>query len=362
MHFMHYLAAVLLLPMAATSSYAPILAGRASTMRTLVTTALQDDDLSVPGVLWLEHLNLVVGDEAKAFAFYRDLIGFVAEPGKSFHLNLGSQQLHLESNVLPGGDHPATLLTGTVGLAVPSLEDLRSRCKAAQHALSDSKFGFEDHGDSIALCCPWGNSFICHEAVAERSAPSGGAAAVPRMEAVHCGLDASMAVRGSPGIRYCSFRVRPGTAQRIGLFYEEMLGCSVTYTSAGDECARARTATVAVGPSVHFVFLDEDMAPLSDQEERWQAGPAGAGFGLHVCVYISDFKHAYNRMHAKGLVWTNPRFSHLDRCDTYAEAVASRQFRFRQIVDVETGAPLLELEHEVRAQRHVQFFKRVKYP
>ena len=121
------------------------------------------------------------------------------------------------------------------------------------------------------------------------------------------------------------------------------------------------SATVAVGPSVHLVFTEDGSEPLTDASEARQAGPGG-GEGLHICVYISDFRGTFERMSARGLVWTNPRFKHLDTCDDYAEAVASRQFRFKQITDAETGEVLLELEHEVRAQRHFQFFKRTHYP
>jgi len=60
-------------------------------------------------------------------------------------------------------------------------------------------------------------------------------------------------------------------------------------------------------------------------------------------------------------VWTNPRFAKLDSCDTYEEARASRQFRFRHVVDVESGEVLLELEHETRALRHEQYRKMVHY-
>ena len=79
-------------------------------------------------------------------------------------------------------------------------------------------------------------------------------------------------------------------------------------------------------------------------------------------MYVEHFKRAFERLGERGLVWTNPRFAHLDTCGSYAEAHASRQFRFRHVVDLETSEPLLELEHEVRATRHVQFMKRVRYP
>ena len=79
-------------------------------------------------------------------------------------------------------------------------------------------------------------------------------------------------------------------------------------------------------------------------------------------MYIDGFKRAYERLKELGLIWTNPRFVHLDTCDTYEEAAASRQFRFKTIIDLDTKEPLLELEHETRAARHCQFFKPVHYP
>ena len=322
-------------------------AARCAAMKAAVTEPLRHDDtLDTPGILWMEHLNLIVGERSCAEAFYIDFLGFAAEPGSSFHVNLGSQQFHLKDAA------EAHLLTGTVGLAVPSLDALRERHSAARAALQDTKFDVADHGDCMAVVCPWGNSFACYEA--KRELPSG-SGDLPKMVAAQVGMDESMAVRGAPGIRFTSFRVRPGTAPRVGLFYETIFGCKVSY---GDD---GRSATVSVGPSVHLIFEDDEARPLTDDEERRQAGPGG-GVGLHVCIYIANFKATYDRLDALGLVWTNPRFRHLDTCDTYEEAVASRGLRFKTIIDVETKEPLLELEHEVRAQRHFQYFKKVKYP
>ena len=349
-------------------STTPVLSGRCSSMRRLVSEPLlKDDSMDTPGVLWLEHLNLIVGDRATAEKFFINFLGFVAEPGKSFHVNLGGQQLHLASAATEGEEHR---LTGTVGLAVPSLAAIRGRCEAARTALAGTCFDVADHGESISVVCPWGNSYVCYDAVVERGTVG---ADVPKMEEFHIGLDESMSVRGGPGIRFQSFRVRSGTAARIGRFYEEMLGCCVSYASAAapDGAAAAeggavagsgaaKTATVTVGPSVHLIFTEED-GPLTDEQELRQAGPGG-GIGLHICIYISDFKKTFHRFEKHGLTWTNPRFRHLDRCDNYEEAAASRQFRFRHILDLETSEPLLELEHEVRATRHFQFMKRTHYP
>ena len=53
-------------------------------------------------------------------------------------------------------------------------------------------------------------------------------------------------------------------------------------------------------------------------------------------------------------MFTNPRFNHLDTCDSLEEALASRTFRFAF-----PAVPFVE--HETRALSHAQFLKRVKY-
>lgn len=313
---------------------------------------LADDSLDVPGILWLEHLNIIVGPREEANTFFCDFLGCVPQPGRSWHVNLGSQQFHLGNG---GEPH---VLTGSVSLALPSLQALRGRVAAASSALSHTRFAVDDHGDHVAVTCPWGSQYLCWDAAlppvveAERSAD---APALPKMVAVHVGLDESCAVRaaGQPGIRCVEFRVRPGTAARIGRFYRELFGCRV---SDADGCS-----TVLVGPSVHLVFHEVAGLPLTDDEEAAQAGPGG-GEGLHVCVYIERFKQTFDALSAHGLVGTNPRFARLDKCDTYEEAAASRTLRFKHIIDLETKEVLLEVEHEVRAQRHFQFFKQVHYP
>jgi catechol 2,3-dioxygenase-like lactoylglutathione lyase family enzyme len=186
------------------------------------------------------------------------------------------------------------------------------------------------------------------------------------MARAHLGLDEGSSVRelGGAGIRYVSFQARRGTVERIGRFYAEMLGATV-HVEEHAEGEMAITAAVLVGPSVHFVFFEHREEDLSAEEEAKQAGKGAAsdgGEGLHACVYIHSFKRAFERLDARGLIWTNPRFRHLDTCDSWEEAHASRQFRFKSIVDLDTMEPLLELEHEVRAQRHFQFYKRTHYP
>jgi hypothetical protein len=156
-------------------------------------------------------------------------------------------------------------------------------------------------------------------------------------------------------------------------------------------------AVVAVGPAVHLVFVEagEDGEALIDADER-------AMDGVHICVYIEAFRrrrarrarhgsrHPPRRLRAPGGRSTpSPRGSSRGR--TRASGTSTRatpgtrrahrvrraqpdaashmchaltrtfcQFRFKDIVDGD-GVRLLELEHETRARRHFQYFKRVAY-
>jgi hypothetical protein len=113
-----------------------------------------------------------------------------------------------------------------------------------------------------------------------------------------------------------------------------------------------QAVSVSVGPGVQIVFVESDIVTDRDVEMM---------NGVHVCIYVSDFKATYTSLKKQGLIWTNPRFTHLDSCNTWEEAFASRTFRFKDILDFDTGKHLLELEHETRPLMHGQYLKVPKY-
>ena len=325
----------------------------------------EDDSLDVSGVLWLEHINLVVGDRPKAEAFYVDLLGFTPDPSPSFHVNLGRQQLHLSVG-------QPQVIAGIVGLAVPSLLTVRQRLPAATAALSGTCFAVTDQGASLRITCPWGNIYALHSVTSSEPMPADEPPPeAPRLVRAQAGLDSGMGVSGLPGIRYIEFFVPTGTAPRIATFYEQVLGCRprlaaltndadvatttngrVSSGGGGQDCT---AAVVPVGPSVHLVFSEH--ADVSADALRAMEGD-------HIAVYVTDWKECFERAQRLGLAWTNPRFVHLDTCDDFEQARGGRQFRFRYLVDVTDagcGEKLLELEHETRALRHFQFFKPVHY-
>ena len=60
------------------------------------------------------------------------------------------------------------------------------------------------------------------------------------------------------------------------------------------------------------------------------------------------------------------QFRSLDRCDTFEQAIGSRQFRFKDVGSSSSAgdgstAPLFELEHETRALSHSSFMKPIAF-
>ena len=293
--------------------------------------------LDINGIVWMEHINLVVSSRPIAEKFYLDFLGFTKDKSPSFHVNLGQQQLHLAEN----GD-PAQVVTGSIGLAVPSLSTIRERMVDANKLFERTKYSvLEESDDYITMSCPDGNTLHLYGVDDDKT--DGGLNSPQKMTTMHSDGNVygpRMAVRGQPGLRYVEIACRSGTAGRIAKFYKQMLECDV---HDGDG-----RCTVTVGPGVHLVYTESSQ--LTEETIK-------AMEGVHICIYANNFKKLYNRLKEKDLIWTNPRFTRLDSCDTWEEAFASRTLRFKDIVDLETGEKLMELEHETRPLRHGQYLK-----
>ena len=65
-------------------------------LRTLVQNAAmksqQKSTVDLSGIVWMEHLNLVVGDMDLALKFYVDFVGLSRDTNPK-HVNLGQQQV-----------------------------------------------------------------------------------------------------------------------------------------------------------------------------------------------------------------------------------------------------------------------------
>ena len=303
------------------------------------------------GIVWLEHLNLVVGNMDVAMKFYVDFLGFSRDSNPK-HVNIGQQQFHLAAT-----DEPAQRITGSIGLTVPSLQNIKDRIERAQSDLEGTLFAVNYESDKVmTISCPWGNEFHLYDiSVDDDYSLSIEAANSPqKMVTMHANGGAygshRMAVRGQPGIRFVEFACPVTTASPIAGFYKDVLKCNQVMTKTLDkdkECT-----IVGVGPGVHFVFVESSELTSESLDKM---------LGVHACIYIPNFESTYHELKDRSLIWSNPRFSHLDSCDTWEEACSSRTLRFKDVVDVKTGEKIIELEHETRPLSHGQYMKVPKY-
>jgi len=316
-------------------------------LRKLVQTASFESSkqcIDLNGIVFLEHLNLVVGDMDRALKFYVDFLGLSRDSNPK-HVNLGQQQFHLAAT-----DDPPQRITGSIGLTVPSLHKIKERVERAKSDLQGTLFAINEESEKVmTITCPWGNIFHLydisldddHAATLSQSYNQ----SPHKMANMHAEGGAygahRMAVRGQPGIRYVEFAVPTSTTKPIAQFYQDVMKCNQVVMN--NECA-----IVGVGPGVHFVFVESGELTTESLEKQQ---------GVHACIYISNFESTYHELKGRGLIWTNPRFTHLDSCDTLEEACASRTLRFKDVLDVKTGEKVLELEHETRPQTHGQYLK-----
>ena len=233
---------------------------------------------------------------------------------------------------------------------MPSLQKIKERVERAKSDLQGTLFAINEESDKVmSITCPWGNIFHLYDI----SLDDDHAATLSdsynqsphKMVNMHAEGGAygahRMAVRGQPGIRYVEFTVPSSTSKSIAHFYQDVMKCNQVVIN--NDCA-----IVGVGPGVHFVFVESDELTTESVEKQQ---------GVHACIYISNFQSTYQELKDRGLIWTNPRFTHLDTCDTWEEACASRTLRFKDMLDVKTGEKVYELEHETRSLTHGQYLK-----
>ncbi len=203
--------------------------------------------------------------------------------------NIGRSQLHL-----PHRDTPQ-VFRGTIGLVVPDLDALAESLAGVADDLAGTAFAFGRQNGAIEATCPWGNRFRCHA-----PDPSFGPADL--------------------GMAYLEIAVPEGAAAGIAAFYDTIIGAPAAVVDRRD----ASTASVCAGRDqrLYFVETDADLPPYD---------------GHHLQIYIADFSRPYRRLLERGLVTTE---------------TDAHEWRFQDIVDPATNAPLFTVEHEVRSLKH----------
>ncbi|HEX2174146.1 MAG TPA: hypothetical protein VHL09_17065 [Dehalococcoidia bacterium] len=244
----------------------------------------------------MEHVNVTVPDQALATQFYVVGLGFTRDPYlmvglDNMWVNMGEQQFHLPTR-------GTQVIPGHIGLVVKDLEALKQRLQMVEPQLAGTKFAWSVEKGYVAVTCPWGNQFRCYA-----PQPSYGDMAI--------------------GIPYVEFLVRPGTAEGIARFYQQVMKSPATVKRDGD----VALARVEVG-SVQAIYFRETTEPLPEYD------------GHHIAVYVADFSSSYNFFAERNLIM---------------EDIRNHQYRFKEIIDPESGEQMHVLEHEVRSVKHPMF-------
>lgn len=237
----------------------------------------------------LEHVNTRVPDQRLATLFYVMGLGLTRDP----YLVTGVANMWI--NVGRSQFHLPTgapqVLRGHTGLVIPGRTALLDRLQSVKEELGDTAFAFSEHNDYVEVVCPWGNRFRVFE--------PGEAFGQMRL-----------------GMPYVEVNSPVGTSAAIAKFYQDYVQTNAT---AADGAAR-----VQVGDGQTLIYRETDAAqPDYD--------------GHHIAIYLADFSGPHKKLLAKGLV---------------SEESDQHQYRFLDVADPETGAPLFRLEHEVRSMRH----------
>jgi len=243
------------------------------------------------------HVNVCIDDQHKATHFYITGLGYTRDPflntgAGNMWVNVGMSQFHLPMS-------RPEVLRGTTGLVMPNRKALLERLAKVKRALDGTKFQFRESNDGVETVCPWGNRITVHEP------------------------DPARFGRIQLGMPYVRFDVRPGTAERIARFYREVLEApsQVKSNGAGPE------AKVQVGESQYFYFRETD-------------APESAYDGHHVQIYLNNFSRPYRKLLDLGLITIEDN---------------DYQYRFQDVIDLDTKEVLFTVEHETRSQTNPMY-------
>jgi hypothetical protein len=247
---------------------------------------------TIGNIVQLEHVNLRQDDQRIATLFYVGGLGLTRDPYLHvIDVNMWFNCGRNQFHMPTGGPDR---LRGVIGIVVPDLDQLIARLDSVKTKLAGTRFEFARRGDAVEAICPWGNRFRIH-------APD------PRFG------------NRTLAIAYVELTVPKGTAPGIVRFYEQIM----------DAPARLEpgVAHVCVGPHQELVYRETD-------------GPIPAYDGHHIAIYVADFAGPHRRLAERGLVF--------EESDAW-------QYRFRELVDPDSGKALFTLEHEVRSLTHPLF-------
>jgi predicted enzyme related to lactoylglutathione lyase len=247
----------------------------------------------------LEHVNVRVPDQRLAMLFYSAGLGLTRDPimmpgDRNMWINVGRSQFHL-----PTGN--PQVLRGYTALVIAGRAALLDRLAAVRERLAGTRFGFAEQNDYVEAMCPWGNRVRCYEPDPARFGTI------------------------NLGIPYVEFDVPPGTADGIAAFYRALIDVPARVERNGEGAA----ARVMVGHDQYLLFRETDR-PQPEFDNH------------HVAIYTVNFSGPYRRLRERNLI---------------SQEDNRYQYRFRDIVDLDSGRNLFTVEHEVRSVTHPMYLR-----
>ena len=250
-------------------------------------------------IVELGHVNVTVPDQSKAVAFYIMGLGLTRDPYlmaglENMWVNVGRGQFHLPTRGKP------QVVRGTTALVLPDLEALMRRLKNAEKYLEGTRFSYRAAGDVVEATCPWGNRIRVH-------APD-----PARFGAMRVGMP------------YVELDIPAGTdLAAIAKFYKEILGGISGVAS--DERGPYAWASCSTESKVTYRETSAELPPYD---------------GHHVQITLTDFSGPHRKLVERGLI---------------TEESDQHQYRFVDLVDVDTNKALFQIEHETRSMKHPMF-------
>jgi hypothetical protein len=262
---------------------------------------------------------------------------------KTVWANCGASQFHL-----PKGE-TAQVIPGMIGLRYDSLDGLKQRLeKVKEGVVKSSDLGVDAQGrETLKLVESHGNVFLCRSGGNPVSDVSLNQPIIKPTESVTWGWIAEKYGRDMTecqGVDFVEFLCPLGTAHTIASFYENVLDATTSVLEKSD----GRIAIIGVGNIYASGKADQSLLFRETSQEIPQYD------GHHVALYVgesqADFEQAFKNCVLANVVWVNPRFE--DEANDLRGARKWKQFRFKNIVDMETGETIFELEHEMRSIEH----------
>ena len=250
-------------------------------------------------IVGIGHVNVCITDQHHGTDFYVTGLGYTRDPflnttSRNMWINVGMSQFHL-----PMGT--PDVLRGVVGLVSPDRDALLDRLARVRKSkqLDGTKFDFRESNDCVETVCPWGNRIHVHTPDPERFG------------------------RIQLGMPYVRFDVRPGTAERIARFYREI------------SMRRRRCTRTAPGPRRECRSASSSIS-ISARPTR-RRSPTTSTMSRSIC---RTFSGPYRKLLDLGLITAESN---------------QYEYRFKDVIDLDTKEVLFTVEHETRSQTNPMY-------